>query len=103
MYYKRCLLAIQREPRQPGQSVTAGVESRHLIFNDLTVEYRDVVKKLESIYHENTVENILHLYNTREATYEFIAKQLLIREAYVQKILVENGKGKYVGDRFEYI
>ena len=94
---------IQREPRQPGQSVTAGVESRHLIFNDLTVEYRDVVKKLESVYHENTVENILRLHDDRKAPYDWIAKQLTVREAYVQKVLADNGRGRYIGDKFEQI
>ena len=94
---------IQREPRQPGQSVTTGVESKHLIFNDLTVEYKDVVKKLESVYHENTVENILYYFDKKSATYEWIAKALMVREAYVQKVLVDNGRGKFVGDKFEYI
>ena len=89
--------------RQPGQSLTAGVESRHLIFNDLTLDYKEVVSKLENIYHEDTVKNILYLYDNRFAPYEWIAKNLMVREVYVQKVLIDNGRGRFVGDKFEYI
>lgn len=93
----------ENKGRQPGQSSTAGVTSRHLILNDLTVDYREVVRKIECIYSEDTVKNILYLFDKRYATYEFIAKELKIREAYVQKVLVDTGRGRFTEGKFEYI